>query len=79
MNLRYLFLLLPLTGCGGYEPISSSELALLRADAGVNRRVGRFTWHSEGERTWRFDTVTGDVCLLLASEAAWKTSKSHAC
>jgi hypothetical protein len=32
----------------------------------------RYKVIKEGARTWRLDSATGKVCLLLASEAAWK-------
>jgi hypothetical protein len=36
----------------------------------------RFKIVKEGARTWRLDSATGVVCLLLASEADWKDPKT---
>jgi hypothetical protein len=34
-----------------------------------------------GLRTWRFDSATGEVCILLTSDSDWKTkgAKSQSC
>lgn len=44
----------------------------LRRDAEIGRGVGRYHIHKDWVRTWRLDTATGQVCLLLASEEDWK-------
>ena len=36
------------------------------------KSVGRYQLHQNGFRTWRLDTVTGEDCLLLTSDADWK-------
>jgi len=83
--MRASFLLLPLTltaACGGYEPIRSDDLTQLRNELTQLRRqaepggnVGRFQLHQMGTRTWRFDTATGEICLLLTSDTEWKDKK----
>jgi hypothetical protein len=34
--------------------------------------VNRYQMRSEGYRTWRFDTATGKICLLLTPDSDWK-------
>ena len=36
----------------------------------------KYQVYREGLRTWRLDTVTGETCLLLASEGDWKNPKT---
>jgi hypothetical protein len=55
-----------------YTLISNQELATLRQDAEKGKSIGRYQIHREFYRTWRLDTATGKVCLLLTSEADWK-------
>lgn len=41
----------------------------------------KFSTYSSGFRTWRFDSVTGDTCVLLTAEWDWKKkeTKSQSC
>jgi hypothetical protein len=43
--------------------------------------IGRFQRFDEGLRTWRLDTATGALCLLLAPDADWATpgTRAQAC
>lgn len=59
-------------------PVSAPEkkqLQQLRAGTHelvpIGTRVGRFQHFESGVRTWRFDTATGAVCLLLSSAMDW--------
>jgi hypothetical protein len=62
---------------GQYELILASELATLRRDAELGRSTGRYQVRSVGYRTWRLDTATGTICLLLTSDADWKRPDSQ--
>ena len=62
---------------GQYELVLSSELAALRREAELGRSTGRYQLRSVGFRTWRLDTATGSICLLLTSAADWKTAESR--
>lgn len=63
---------------GQYSLISNQELTQLRHDAELGKAVGRYQIHREGFRTWRLDTSTGDLCLLLTTEQDWKSADSMA-
>jgi hypothetical protein len=39
-------------------------------------RAHKYQLVPSGMRTWRFDTVTGDSCIQLTSEADWKSRKT---
>ena len=54
---------------GSHELISTSEIAELRARGGA----GRYEIFTRGIRTWRFDSATGAYCLMLTSDADWKS------
>jgi|SRR5690348_12392397 len=54
------------------EIISKAELNTLKEQAELAKNVNRYQMRSEGLRTWRFDTSTGRVCLLLTTDADWK-------
>lgn len=57
---------------GQYTLISNQDLNNLDNEAALGKSVGRYQIHNEGFRTWRLDTATGQICLLLASSADWK-------
>jgi hypothetical protein len=38
----------------------------------LGKHVNRYQMRTEGYRTWRFDTATGTICLLLAPDWDWK-------
>lgn len=57
---------------GQYTIIKNDELSVLRQQAELGKGVGRYQIHREGFRTWRLDTATGQICLLLTAEADWK-------
>jgi len=54
------------------EIISKDELKTLRDQAELGKHINRYQMRNEGYRTWRFDTATGKVCLLLAPHWDWK-------
>ena len=57
---------------GEYSLISNQDLAELKREADIGKGVGRYQIHVQAFRTWRLDTATGQVCLLLAPEKDWK-------
>lgn len=70
------------------EEVSADEhrqLQLLRAGTHdivlKNEKVGRFQHFENGIRTWRFDTATGALCVLLTSDFDWTdvSTKQQAC
>jgi hypothetical protein len=63
---------------GEYELIAKTELAQLKKDADLGRSTGRYQIHREGFRTWRLDTATGSICLLLTSDDDWKKPETSA-
>ena len=79
------------TGCGDYQIVETSkyeladrgkEVVLSKAEyerlknfAAQPSQVGRYQMVRDGIRTWRFDTATGRSCLLLATEADWKSAE----
>jgi len=80
MRISTLLLLvpLPLTAACGYEAIRSDDLTQLKRQAEPGGNVGRYQLHQRGTRTWRFDTATGQICLLLAADSEWKDEKTKA-
>ena len=52
--------------------IKNDELSLLKQQAQLGKGVGRYQIHREGWRTWRLDTATGQICILLTSDSDWK-------
>lgn len=36
----------------------------------------KFSTYANGLRTWRFDSVTGEACILLTTSEDWKTKKT---
>jgi hypothetical protein len=60
---------------GQYTLIANQELMELKHEAELGKSVGRYQIHPEGFRTWRLDTSTGQICLLLTSEEDWKDRK----
>jgi hypothetical protein len=52
--------------------VPKDELKTLREQAELGRHVNRYQMRNEGYRTWRFDTASGKVCLLLTSDWDWK-------
>lgn len=36
----------------------------------------KFSTYSSGLRTWRFNSETGEICILLTSESDWKNKKT---
>lgn len=57
-------ILLLLTGCAAGTPLCPPCQQC--------PQLGRYQLQRDTGRTWRLDTVTGDICLMLASEADWK-------
>jgi hypothetical protein len=60
---------------GEYELVKSDVYEQLKKDAEIGRSVGRYQMQTREFRTWRLDTVTGESCLLLTTEADWKDPK----
>ena len=56
---------------GQYTLISNQELTTLKHEADTGQNTGRYHIFRSGVRTWRLDTDTGRVCVLLASAADW--------
>jgi len=57
---------------GQYALVSNQELSTLKHDAELGKSMGRYQVDREGFRTWRLDTATGKICLLLTSNDDWK-------
>jgi hypothetical protein len=62
---------------GQYALVSNQELSALKHDAETVKNMGRYQIHREGFRTWRLDTTTGEICLLLTSEGDWKKPETE--
>ncbi|MGO9575935.1 MAG: hypothetical protein ACLPTQ_16595 [Terriglobales bacterium] len=54
------------------EIVPNGELKSLREQAELGKHVNRYQMRNEGFRTWRFDTATGKLCLLLTTDSDWK-------
>ena len=52
--------------------LSKDEIVKLREQAELGKHINRYQMRSEGFRTWRFDTATGKICLLLTTDSDWK-------
>ncbi len=73
--------MLGMSGCDDYQMadkskevvLSKAECEQLKASAALAKQVGRYQLHKEGSRTWRLDTATGRSCLMLTTEADWKS------
>jgi hypothetical protein len=81
-----LFSVLTVSGCDDYQlaekakevVISKEEYEQLKASGALTRQVGRYQLHKEGFRTWRLDTATGRSCLMLTTDADWKSEGNAA-
>jgi hypothetical protein len=62
---------------GQYTLISNQDLSALKHDADTGKNLGRYQIHNEGFRTWRLDTATGQVCLLLTSQSDWNKPETE--
>jgi hypothetical protein len=81
-----LFLAFPilLSGCGQYRladqatqiVINKFEYQQLKALAAQPTQVGRYQMIREGNVVRRFDTATGRECVLLASDAFFRSDMS---
>ena len=54
------------------EVLSKDELKKMREQAELGKHINRYQMRTEGYRTWRFDTATGKICLLLTIDSEWK-------
>jgi hypothetical protein len=63
---------------GAYELVKKDDLAQLKHDAVLGKAVGRYQIYKNGFRTWCQDSSTGNTCILLTTEADWKTPESMA-
>lgn len=80
-------IILPQLGC--LEDVSDAEFnELKQLRAGTHEvvpknavHVNRYEHFTNGMRTWRFDTATGAICVLLTSDTDWEDTKtkSEAC
>ena len=52
--------------------LSKDEINKLQEQAELGKHINRYQMRTEGYRTWRFDTATGKICLLLTTELEWK-------
>ena len=74
-----------LSGCGDFTladksrdvVLSRAEYEQLKTLAREPSQVGRYQLHRDGSRTWRLDTATGRLCLMLTSDADWKKDASQ--
>lgn len=57
---------------GKYTLVPIDDLATMKQQAEMGKSVGRYQINREGFRTWRLDTATGKICLLLTSDEDWK-------
>lgn len=62
---------------GQYTLINNQDLTALKHDADIGKSLGRYQVDREGFRTWRLDTATGQICLLLAPEEDWKKPETE--
>jgi Tfp pilus assembly protein PilP len=86
-----LLVLMACVGCDSQKQddrISSleGEVKQLRNDVAdlkkaQNAEPHHYELRTEGIRTWRFDSATGETCIELTSEADWKhkETKSESC
>lgn len=63
---------------GQYTLVSNQDLSALKHDADIGKNLGRYQIHNEGFRTWRLDTATGQICLLLTSQNDWNKPETEA-
>jgi len=80
---------LSLCGCDSFTIVEKSkDVVLPRAEyeqlktlAREPSQVGRYQLHHDSGRTWRLDTATGRICLMLTSDEDWKkdTSQQSSC
>lgn len=59
-----------------YALIDKNELAQLKKEADIGKSIGRYQIHRDGHRTWRLDTATGQMCILLTTDADWKKTET---
>ena len=57
---------------GQYTLVSSQELSAMKQQADSGQNTGRYHIFRGGAHTWRLDTDTGRICLLMASADDWK-------
>ena len=58
--------------CAAGVVLTKTEYEQLKRDADIGKSTGRYQIHREGSRTWRLDTATGNICLMLTTEYDWK-------
>ncbi len=58
--------------------MGNQDLTTLKHEAELGKSIGRYQVHVEGFRTWRLDTATGTICLLLSLEGDWKKPEIEA-
>ncbi len=89
--MRYLILLAVMatfcfSGCGNYDIVDKSKYEViekkafeqLTKEADVGKSIGRYQLHASSFRTWRLDTATGALCILLTTDADWKRPETKA-
>lgn len=58
--------------CAAGVVLTKANYDQLKRDAELGKSVGRYQIHREGVRTWRLDTATGHLCLMLTSTYDWE-------
>jgi hypothetical protein len=57
--------------CAAGVVLTKTDYDQLKRDAELGKSVGRYQIHREGSRTWRLDTASGKICLMLTSTYDW--------
>ncbi len=89
--MKYLILLFVITifcfsGCGNYDIVDKNKYEVIEKKAFEQlikasddaKSIGRYQLHVQGIRTWRLDTATGKLCILLTTDADWKLPETKA-
>jgi hypothetical protein len=57
--------------CAGGVVLTKADYEKLKQEAELGKSVGRYQVHREASRTWRLDTATGKLCLMLTTDYDW--------
>src|SRR5437870_11645227 len=59
--------------------LEQTKKQLAEAQEKINElSAKKFSTYESGNRTWRFDSATGETCILLTSERDWKNKGTKA-
>jgi hypothetical protein len=58
--------------CASGVVLTKADYDQLKREAEFGKSVGRYQIHREGARTWRLDTATGHICLMLTTTYDWE-------